>query len=470
MSPSPFVLLRRHASRHGSNDASLIQIGRFEATAKAPDHHSNRWSSPGAGPLDFITLSDVPYASEGVVVIELTTFQDAREAFRCRDLRQALYGAGHHLMTGVIVNLHGDEHLARRRLENRLFRRDTFAWYERERIPRIIDTVLAGTISTGHGDLLPISRRTMMTLSIDVAGIDHPMSSDDHLDDAVFERFYELMDQLARASTVVHAVGDADQIIDLGDRALAQFDLEFFRPSLERRSRLVERFDAGDLPEDDLPRDVLTTLLRNQDRLELPLEHVLREVAYFPWVGSHSTSAQLVHAMHHIFEWLAEHPDSRDELAHEDALRQRFVHESMRLHPASPVALREALTDVELKSGRRIPRGETVSISVQHANRDPQIFGDDADRFDPFRTHDDDIAPWGLSFGHGMHACLGQELAGGLEPTDAIEHHLLGAVTMMAGILLRAGARPDDDAPAELDSGTTRVVWGSYPVVFDADT
>ena len=42
-------------------------------------------------------------------------------------------------MTGVIVNLHGDDHLARRRLENRLFRRDTFAWYERERIPEIID-------------------------------------------------------------------------------------------------------------------------------------------------------------------------------------------------------------------------------------------------------------------------------------------------------------------------------------------
>ena len=32
-------------------------------------------------------------------------------------------------------------------------------------------------------------------------------------------------------------------------------------------------------------------LLVNQDRLDLPPGYVLREVVYFPWVGSHSTSA-----------------------------------------------------------------------------------------------------------------------------------------------------------------------------------
>ena len=75
-------------------------------------------------------------------MIELTSYDDARAGLRNRDLRQDLYYEGHRLMTGVIVNLHGDEHLARRRLENRLFRRDTFAWYEREWIPSIIDSVL----------------------------------------------------------------------------------------------------------------------------------------------------------------------------------------------------------------------------------------------------------------------------------------------------------------------------------------
>ena len=38
---------------------------------------------------------------------------------------------------------------------------------------------------------------------------------------------------------------------------------------------------------------------------------MLREVAYFPWVGSHSTSGQLVHAMHHLFECVVYALDGR---------------------------------------------------------------------------------------------------------------------------------------------------------------
>jgi len=399
-------------------------------------------------------------------MITLTTYADARDAFRSRNLRQSLYDAGDRLMHGVIVNLHGDEHLARRRLENRLFRRDTFAWYERERIPHIIDAVLREPMAAGHGDLLALARRTMMTLSMDVAGVDLPPGADE------FERVYGLMDDLARASTVAHAVGDTQAIIDAGDLALDAFDREFFEPSLQRRRALVEQFERGEIDEPDLPRDVLTTLLRNHDRLELADATVLREVAYFPWVGSHSTSHQLVHAMHHMFEWMANDPSSRTTLEHDDITRQRFVHESMRLHPASPVALRIADDDVTLRSGRVLPRGEPITISVHDANRDPIVFPGHADRFDPYREVGDGVAPWGLSFGHGTHACLGQELASGLEPDEALDHHhnhLLGSVAVMAGVMLRAGARPDPHDRARLDATTTRVVWERYPVRFDAD-
>ncbi len=175
-------------------------------------------------------------------MIRLTTYDEARDAFRSRSLRQALYDDGHRLMTGVIVNLHGDEHIARRRLENRLFRRDTFAWYERERIPRIVDVVLARPITDGRGELLQLARRTMMTLSVDVAGVDLPIADTDsgRLDDAVFDRFYSIMDRLARASTVAHATGDKDAILIDGDAALAEFDTEFFQPSLARRTELVD--------------------------------------------------------------------------------------------------------------------------------------------------------------------------------------------------------------------------------------
>ena len=63
-------------------------------------------------------------------VVRLSTWNEARDALRHRDLRQGLYDESTALMNGVIVNLHGADHLARRRLENRLFRRDTFLQWE----------------------------------------------------------------------------------------------------------------------------------------------------------------------------------------------------------------------------------------------------------------------------------------------------------------------------------------------------
>lgn len=392
-------------------------------------------------------------------MIELTSYDDARAGLRNRDLRQALYDEGHRLMTGVIVNLHGEPHLARRRLENRLFRRDTFAWYESEWIPTIIETVLAPTIAAGCGDLLHMARRTMMRLSVDVAGVDLAEDS--------FEHFFELMDRLAKASTVAHALGDRDAIIADGDQALETFRDDFYRSSHDRRAALITSVERGEVPEADLPRDVLTTLLRNQDRLDLPDDTMLREIAYFPWVGSHSTSAQLVHAMHHMFEWVATHPADRELLTQDHELRQQFVHESMRLHPASPVAQRIAVTDTTLKSGELVRAGDSVTINIEAANRDRQAVGADPDGFDPHRSRADGIAPWGLTFGTGSHACLGQELASGLEPDEELEQHLLGTVAMMTGAMLAAGARPDPNDPATLDSGTTRAVWGRYPVLLE---
>ncbi|MBU3689175.1 MAG: cytochrome P450 [Acidimicrobiales bacterium mtb01] len=401
--------------------------------------------------------------------IALSTYADAREAYRHKALQQALYDEGQRLMSGVIVNLHGQAHLDRRRLENRLFRRDVFAWFEAERIPEIIGSVLDRTIAAGRADLLPLARRTMMTLSIAVAGVDRVVGDDDELDE-----IYALMDRLARASTVAHALGDKAAIVEDGDRALDEFRDRFYLASLERRRRLIASFDDGAIGEDELPRDVLTTLLRNQDRLELPADIVLREIAYFPWVGSHSTSNQLVHAMHHVFEWIEARPNDRERLLTDRILLQRFVHESLRLHPASPVSLRHALEDIALKSGVAIPRGSLVAIELEKANRDALVWGDRADEFDPFRPLADGVMPWGLTFGHGLHACLGQELAGGLECPAHVAvgdgadpgDHLFGSIAVMAHAILVAGARRDPADPPHRDESTTRQVWGRYPVIF----
>ena len=75
---------------------------------------------------------------------------------------------------------------------------------------------------------------------------------------------------------------------------------------------------------------------------------------------------------------------------------------------------------------------------------------------------------WGLSFGLGMHACIGQELAAGIEPAPdgADTERLHGLVAVAAQALLRAGGRPDPNDPAVLDPQSARGYWATYPVIF----
>src|SRR6185503_3835114 len=66
--------------------------------------------------------------------------------------------------------------------------------------------------------------------------------------------------------------------------------------------------------------------------------------------------------------------------------------------------IRTALEDVEV-GGVLIKEGETVSLSLSAANRDPERF-DRPDVLDIKRS-----ASGHMGFGHGVHQCLGQQLA-----------------------------------------------------------
>ena len=103
--------------------------------------------------------------SDEPTVITITDYHEAREVYRQKELRQALYDAGEVIMADVLVNLHGAEHRDRRRLENRLFRRDTFELYERHLFPPIIDATLAPEIEAGRAELVDLGHRMMMNLA-----------------------------------------------------------------------------------------------------------------------------------------------------------------------------------------------------------------------------------------------------------------------------------------------------------------
>ena len=254
--------------------------------------------------------------------------------------------------------------------------------------------------------------------------------------------------------------------------ALAQVDTLFVQPALHRRIALLDSYAAGECSEAELPLDVLTTLLRNQDVLDLPLDVVIRETAYFPWVGSHSTANAFVHSMHRLFQWFDAHPADRGAVVSNPLRLQRFVHETLRLHPASPQTHRLGTDEPTTIGGTSIGPGRRVIVDMERANRDPSVWGPDADEFRPDRSIPEDAAPWGLTFGHGIHACLGMELAGGTAPeldiVGAVDPsaHVLGAITTMASMLFASGVERDPDRPAVLDTSTVRTVFSAYPVVF----
>jgi cytochrome P450 len=101
---------------------------------------------------------------------------------------------------------------------------------------------------------------------------------------------------------------------------------------------------------------------------------------------------------------LLEHPGRLEALRSDPDSTDRAVEELMRYLSIAHTGARTALTDVEL-DGQLIKEGETVAISIQAANRDPAKF-DDPDTLDIGRN-----AVGHLGFGHGVHQCLGQQLA-----------------------------------------------------------
>ncbi len=413
--------------------------------------------------------------------VTVNSYAAAREALRHRELRQALYDEGDVVMADVLVNLHGSAHRDRRRLENRLFRRATNLRYELELFPPVVADTLKPHVESGRGELVSLSHQMMMNLAAVTAGVDRPDGTA-----AGSDRLYQLMMLFIEGATLAHYSGDRAAKRAEVAAALDEFDGVFLAPSIQRRRDALARMASGDLDEHDLPGDILTVLLRNLDHLELPHDVVVRETAFYLLAGAHTSATAFVRTLDAVFALDATAPDDADQARDDLEFLQCCVHETIRLQPSSPVAMRWAMADVELADGTRLARGDRVVIDLMAANRDPQVFGDDADRFDPRRVAHDGAAPWGLSFGSGMHACIGQELAAGGEVvrpggnrTSAADglaglgggragpDRLYGLVPVAVRAVLDAGAEPDPENSPVPDPDSARGYWARYPVVFE---
>ncbi|MER5936420.1 cytochrome P450 [Streptomyces sp. NPDC001928] len=102
---------------------------------------------------------------------------------------------------------------------------------------------------------------------------------------------------------------------------------------------------------------------------------------------------------------LLQNPAQLAALRADPALTDTAVEELLRYLSVAKTFMRTALEDVEL-DGRTIEAGTTVVLSYNTANRDPERFAD-PHALDLRRQ---DVSGH-LAFSHGIHQCLGQQLA-----------------------------------------------------------
>ena len=167
-------------------------------------------------------------------------------------------------------------------------------------------------------------------------------------------------------------------------------------------------------PSDDLMTKLLNAEFEDEhgDTRKLRREEVLTYTTVLAGAGNETTGRLIGW----LAKLLAEHPDQRREVVEDLSLVPRVIDEALRFEPTGHALARYVMEDVEYH-GRTIPAGSAVLLLVASANRDPRRY-DDPDVFD---IHRQDIQH--LTFGFGVHYCLGANLAR-LEARVALEELL----------------------------------------------
>ncbi|MEO3801833.1 cytochrome P450 [Nonomuraea sp. B1E8] len=148
---------------------------------------------------------------------------------------------------------------------------------------------------------------------------------------------------------------------------------------------------------------------------------------------------------------LMRHPGQLAVLRGEPDRIDQVVEELLRYLSIIPFLVRTALEDVEL-GGELVRAGQSVTISIPAANRDPERFPD-PDTLDLHRPSGGHVA-----FGHGVHQCLGQQLA-------RVEMRAAYPALFARFPSLRLAVEPD-----EVPLRTDMLIYGVHrlPVTWDA--
>jgi cytochrome P450 len=147
--------------------------------------------------------------------------------------------------------------------------------------------------------------------------------------------------------------------------------------------------------------DLISALVAAEEEGDTFSEAELYSMCIMLMLAGHETTSNLIG---NGLLALLQNRDQLERLQADPGMIDSAVEEFLRYESPAQSAARIALEDIEM-GGRRIEKGQRVTLILAAANRDPERFSD-PDRLDI--TREDNRH---LSFGFGSHFCLGTALA-----------------------------------------------------------
>jgi cytochrome P450 len=247
----------------------------------------------------------------------------------------------------------------------------------RPRIQHVVDETLDAIAGQGRMDLIEdFAFRLPVTIICDMLGI-----PEDHR-----EVFYK-------------SLGDGGRLLDPVPLSRAEIDEANASNAMARIyfQRLFELRRSN--PGDDLTSQLLQA---EEDGSKLSSDELIANIILLFGAG-HATTVNLIG---NGLLALYRHPDQLALLKANPALITNAIEEFLRYDSSVQLTGRVALEDIDDLGGKKIPKGETVLCLLGSANRDPAVYPDRPESLDIVRPN---VRP--LSFGGGIHFCLGAQLA-----------------------------------------------------------
>lgn len=297
-----------------------------------------------------------------------------KNAFLTKMIRMAANGRRvSYLDDPTMLNLDPPDHSRLRKLVNHAFLHKSVMALE-PRIEALVDRCL-DTVdeSAGQFDVVEtLAKPLPVNVIAELLG----------LPEADYARFQELSHQFVGLT----AIGN-NELMDLGAGAADKLNSYFERIIAEKRR----------LPGDDL----ISKLIEAEEEGDRLTNEELISTCIVLLVAGHETTTHLIGNGLHL---LLKHQDQMQILRDDPSLIPNAIEEMLRVEPPIQFTVRTALEDVEM-AGKRIKKNQLVMAVITSANRDPDRFAD-PDTFDVTRPD-----AGHLSFGYGIHLCLGMTLA-----------------------------------------------------------